>query len=266
MAPITLDLGRVKMLVGVTGSDDVDWRCNCCKRHTSELKPFDKAGNLFDGALLMKIFRPALPHNEFVDKIYDEFFRNCPPEKDFQKAEEKLVQRYGAKKANFIIDYAMGSGCIGSSWECRDCIVLDGYEFDERRLDSWAPPEKCDCCGRHLGELSPFTEGDPVMDYFKGKRLARRYRPDAPPTGELNKMIDEFFGNCITYEDHQEALENFIQKYGEEKALELWTFAFVLDDLFKKSWECKDCIALDTHQYFEKKIAQKSDSGPDSSG
>ena len=152
--------------------------------------------------------------------------------------------------------FVRGGAVVGSSRECSDCICLDEYAFRERYLDSLDPPEKCDCCGRHLGELKPFTEGDPVVSHFKGKLLARRYRPDAPPTEEVNKMMDEFFGNFITYEDHREAYEKLIQKYGEEEAEKLWTFAFFLDCIFKSSWECRNCIVLDTHQYF-KKIMRK---------
>lgn len=220
----------------------------------------------FDGALLLRIYRPTVPRNKVVERIYEEFFENCPTEKDFQKAKEKLAQKYGEKQAEYIINWVHISGSIGSSWECRDCICLDDYEFEERCIYNWKQPERCDCCGRHLDELRPFTEGDPVTDYFNGKLLARRDRPDAPPTEEVNKIMDEFFGSCITYEDHQKAKEKLIQKYGEEEAENLWTFAFFLDGLFKPSWECKDCIVLDTHQYFEKKMAQEPDSGHDSPG
>ena len=245
-------------------------RCHCCGRHLSELKPFGKAGDPlvgdFDGALLLKNFRPDAPHNEVVERIYEEFFGNCHTDQDYQKAKEKLVQKFGEKKAEYIVNWTMISGSVGSSWECRDCICLDDYEFDARHADSLDPPGRCDCCGRHLGELKPFTEGDPVMDYFNGKLLARRERPCAPPTDESNKIMDEFFGDCITYEDHQKAKEKLIQKYGEEEAEKLWTFAFFLDGSFQSSWECTDCIGLDTHQYLEKKMAQEPNSGPDSPG
>jgi len=234
--------------------------CSCCKRPRSELTPF------VEGIFFGKTSRGILPRSRLVQRIYGEFFGKCLTEKDVQEGKGKLAQKYGEKKAEQIINYADFSGCSNSSWECRDCICLDEYDFFWRRLDSKAPPERCNCCGRHLGELKPFTEGDPVMDYFNGKKLARRNRPDAPPTEGVNKMMDTFFGNCITNEDNNEAIEKLIQKYGDEEAEKLWTFAFFLDPIFKSTWECKDCIALDTAQYFEKKMAQESDSAHDSSG
>ena len=235
--------------------------CDCCGRPLSELTPFD--GPFIEGALLAEFVRRDAPYNEFVERINVEFFGNCS---DFQKAKEKLVKKYGEEKAKYIINWDIISNSISSSRECRDCIVLDDYEFLERRIDSRDPPKRCECCGRHLGELKPFTEGDPVMDHFNGKLLARRNRPDAPPTEGVNTMMDTFFGNCITYEECNEALEKLFQKLGEEEAEKLWTVAFFLDPIFKSTWECKNCIVLDTHKYFEKKIAQESGSRHDSPG
>jgi hypothetical protein len=253
-----------------TNNHHNEMRCDCCRRPLSELTPFGKAGDPlvgdFDGALLVRKFMEDAPHNAVVERIYDEFFYNCPTDKEFQKAKEKLAQKYGELQAKYIINWVHMSGSVGPSRQCRDCICLDWYEFEERHADSLDTPERCDCCGRHLGELKPFTERDPVMDYFNGKLLARRKRPSDPPADEVNKMMDEFFGNCITYEDRSEALEKLKEKYGEEKAIEIWTFAFFLDDLFRSSWECRDCILLDTNQYYEKKTAQESGSGQDSPG
>lgn len=239
-----------------------DTRCECCGRPWEKLEPFGQVGDKFYKGRLWKIHRPDAPHNEVVERIYDEFFGNCPTEKDVQKAKEKLVQKYGQTIAEHMINWSSGYS-VGSSWECRDCICLDDYAFQERRLDSLDPPERCDCCGRLLGELKPCTEGDPVASHFEGKLLARRMRPEATPIEGVNKMMDEFFGNCITYDDYEEAGEKLIQKYGKEKTHELCTFAFLLGGTFKSSWECKDCIVLDTHQYLEKKMAQESDGGHD---
>ena len=247
-----------------------DGRCDGCGRLLSQLKPFGKAGDPlvgdFDGALLVKKYRAFAPRTTFYETIWDEFFRNCSTASDFQKAEEKLAQKYVGKNANNIIGYIEAASFVSASWECRDCIVLGGCEFAEKSRDYREQPERCDCCGRLLGGLKPFTERDPVARHFNGKQLARRYRPDALPTEEVNKMMDELFGNCITYDDHDEACGKLIQKYGREEALKLWTFAFFLDGSFQSSWECRDCIALDTHQYFGKKVAQQQDSGPDSPG
>jgi len=242
------------------GFEPREWCCDCCGRPQSELTPF------VEGVFFGKTHRQIAPYNSVIEGIYKEFFKDCATDDDYQKSKERLVQKYGEIKAERIVVWIEVYGLISSSYECSDCISMNAYEYRERYLDSEDPPERCDCCGRHLGALSPFTEVDPVMDYFNWKVLARRYRPDAPPTEEVNKMVVEFFGNCITYEDHKKAQDKFIQSYGEEESFELWTFAFYLDDLFKRSWECRECIVLDTHQYFAKKMAQQPDSGHDSPG
>ena len=239
-----------------------EMRCDCCRRPLSELEPFSD----FDGDLLRKTYRPFAPYNGIIHKIYDEFFGKTTTEKDFQKAKEKLTQKYGEERAERIVCWEQFSACVSASLECRDCICLNDDEFYERSIDNLDPPERCDCCGRHLGELKPFTEGDPVASYFKGKLLARRYRPDVPPNEGVNKMMNEFFEKCLTYEDHEKAQEELIQKCGREEAFELYTFAFILDRIFIISWECKDCIVLATAQYFKKKMAQEPDSGHDSPG
>ena len=221
-------------------------RCYCCMRPQSELTPF------IEGVFFGKTHRQIVPYNSVIQGIYNEFYENCATEEDCQKSKDRLVHKYGEKKAEIIVGWIQ-LGQISSSYECRDCISMDAYEYDERYRDSHVPPQSCDCCGRHLGELSPFTEGDPVMDHFNGKLLARRYRPDAPPTEEVNRMMDEFFGTCITYEDHKKAQSKLIKKYGEEKAFKIWTFSFYLDGLFKSTWECNVCIVLDTAQYYEKR-------------
>ena len=63
--------------------------CICCGRPQSELTPF------VEGVFLGKNYRRDAPANEVFDRIYDEFFDNCSTDSDFQKAEEKLVQKYG---------------------------------------------------------------------------------------------------------------------------------------------------------------------------
>jgi hypothetical protein len=232
--------------------------CSICKRPLSELTPFA------NGALLRGKLRRRAPYNKVFNRIFDEFFSNCSTYRQCQKAGKKLIKKYGEERANQIISWVTLTFKLKWCLECRDCVSLDDYESDERFHDGWNPPERCYCCGRHLGELKPFIEGDRVVSFFIGKPLARRYRPDALPTEGVTKVMDEFFGKCITYEDQQKAKVKLIQKYGEEEAENLWTNAFFLadwDDLLKSSWECKDCIGLDTHQYLEKKMAQERDSG-----
>jgi hypothetical protein len=243
--------------------------CSCCGRPLSELTPFGKSGyplkGNYEGQLMLITTRPFVPFYDILETIYYNFTKNCSTDEDFQKAEEKLVRKYGEKKVEFI-KFMIAHICVepDDSLECRDCIVLDDYEYYDRLADRHQP-ERCDCCGRLLGELKPFTAGHPVASHFKGKLLTKRYRPETSVIEDA-KILNEIWGNCITYEDRRNAREKLIPQYGEEEAMVLWIFAFFLLGQFKKSWECTDCIALDSRQYLEKKLAKESVSAHDSSG
>jgi hypothetical protein len=112
-------------------------RCDGCGRHLSELKPFGKAGDPlvgdFDGALLVKSFRPDAPPNEEVDKIWEEFFGECHTQDDYNEAKEKLIQTYGEEKALQLEDYKSASETVGKAWLCRDCIILEDDEYFKKR-------------------------------------------------------------------------------------------------------------------------------------
>ena len=119
----------------------------------SELMPSGVAGDPlvgdFDGALLIKNKRPSGPPPlERVSEVYDEFIENRPAEQDYKTAEEMLVKEYGEEDAEHIIFAVHAYGCVGSSWECRDCIGLDMFEFFEKlgwNLDeyyAWKPGQK----------------------------------------------------------------------------------------------------------------------------
>jgi hypothetical protein len=50
------------------------------------------------------------------------------------------------------------------------------------------PPQdgRCDCCGRHINELSPFGKaGDPLVGDFDGAYLVKRWRAEGPPDGRI---------------------------------------------------------------------------------
>jgi len=86
--------------------------CECCGRHTSELKPFGKEGDPlvgnFDGALIIKTFRPmALPKSE---KELNEL-----PEEDRDLYEQVM-------------------NTISASWECRDCVVLFADDYFKKKF------------------------------------------------------------------------------------------------------------------------------------
>ena len=117
-----------------------DGTCDCCDRRLSELKPFGKAGDPlvgdFDGALLVKRWRPMAPPDEEAERNYEEFFgerdSKCATEADFENAKRMMIEEYGEEETERIILLVHAAGCTGSSWECRDCIVLDVYEYFEK--------------------------------------------------------------------------------------------------------------------------------------
>lgn len=114
-----------------------DGRCNCCGRHISELKPFGKAGDPlvgdFDGAVLIKMYRPAGPYDAESEKAWYEameYFEsigkeNCDPL-------EWMIEKYGDETGRHLYWADQAYSQTGSSWECRDCAVLDTDEYFEK--------------------------------------------------------------------------------------------------------------------------------------
>jgi len=86
-------------------------RCECCRRHVSELKPFGGPGDPlvgdFRGALLVKKWRTIAP------QLTEEQI-------------EELRQKHGDESAEAQEQL---QNTVEPSWECRDCIVLSGDEY-----------------------------------------------------------------------------------------------------------------------------------------
>ena len=114
-----------------------DGRCDCCGRHIRELKPFGGPGDPlvgdFTGAFLVKGYRSCGSYS------YDE-----EAEKAFEEAFEEAMRRYEADgfddPLHWMIEKSLGANedcySVGSSWECRDCIVLDDNEYFEKLKQS----------------------------------------------------------------------------------------------------------------------------------
>jgi hypothetical protein len=107
--------------------------CDCCGRPVRELKPFGGAGDPlrgdFSGDLLVKKKRPAGPRDEAAERIYSEYFREGQTDTGRAIAEKLLILRSGQKQAARIIGTVHAAGCVGSSWECRSCAILDNAEY-----------------------------------------------------------------------------------------------------------------------------------------
>jgi hypothetical protein len=123
-----------------------DGRCEVCGRHISELTPFggpgDPLGAYFSGELLVRSFRTFGPYDEEAEKAEKEF------EEAAQGAPELLddalawfVDKYGEEKGNKLCWSAQAYDCIGASWECRDCFILDDDEYFEKIIQRYLSNE-----------------------------------------------------------------------------------------------------------------------------
>lgn len=111
------------------------------------------------------------------------------------------------------------------------------------------PPSdgRCDCCGRHLSKLKSF--GKPCVGEYDDALLVKRFRWDAPPDEEIDKIMEEFFGACCSSEDYEKARNKLIEKYGQEEAEEMMMYQ-QLSRTASKSWECRDCFYLSTKRFY----------------
>jgi hypothetical protein len=112
-------------------------RCDCCGRHISKLSPFGKASDPlvgdFEGALLVKRWRPGGPYDEEAGKAMQEAER-CYENDGYKDPLGWMINKYGKEKGESLYYTMMLWDQTGSSWECRDCSILDEDEFFIRLL------------------------------------------------------------------------------------------------------------------------------------
>ena len=119
-----------------------DGRCDCCGRHISELKPFGGPGDPlvgdFTGALLIKMYRPHGPYDEEADRALKEA-KGRYKEEGFKDEFEYLNHKHGPEKGEELCHRIQFYSDLRSTYECRDCAVLDDDEFfetyDQRERD-----------------------------------------------------------------------------------------------------------------------------------
>jgi hypothetical protein len=114
------------------------FRCDCCRRHINQLKPFGKAGDPLnedlDGVLLVKTFRSYEQPMDEESKIIREYLRTCSSKSEedsaiAEKTREKLVKKYGEDGAEQVLmTYQLCFPPI-KSWECRDCMCLSDKQY-----------------------------------------------------------------------------------------------------------------------------------------
>jgi len=111
-----------------------DGRCQVCGRHISELTPFGGPGDPlvgdFTGELLVKKFRPDGPYDAEAEEAWKRTKKETNDEDD---PLPWFVATYGKDKGEWLYWAGILNGSIGKSWECRDCAVLDEYEYFEKR-------------------------------------------------------------------------------------------------------------------------------------
>ena len=143
MNKLECEKNNVPVLSSINGEDDLkpmprmiidpppeDGKCQCCRKHVSELKPYDNPEHPeFVGIYLFRTFRRGLPYNEEAERALDEAEQNC---KEGQSPRQWLIEKYGEEKGNDLNIQGNGSSTVSASWECRDCIILDEKEYFEK--------------------------------------------------------------------------------------------------------------------------------------
>ena len=115
----------------------LDNRCECCRRHVDELKPFGGPGDPlvgdFTGQLLVKTFHYDFPEYELPSE-YSGYLK-----KDGAIDEQKFVAKFGQEEYESVINGLAGAwNIISSYWLCRDCILIeDRDEFCKKCYESY---------------------------------------------------------------------------------------------------------------------------------
>ena len=108
-------------------------KCECCGKHTDELKPFGGPGDPvfgdFKGALRVKTWRPMHVPDKEERKLVEKFDEYCSEFGNEGDAVKMLKEKYGEKKGESIWIMISASGSVKSSRECRDCIVLNREDY-----------------------------------------------------------------------------------------------------------------------------------------
>jgi hypothetical protein len=109
---------------------------------------------------------------------------------------------------------------------------------------------RCNCCGKHISDLRPFSVfGNTSGMDIKEVLLVKNVRPQIASIEEIDRILEEVFEGCRSDEDYKKAEEMLVVVFGKEDAEDLLLYANA-SVLVTISWECRECIALDTEVYF----------------
>lgn len=119
------------MLKSSTGPSD--GRCERCRRHFSELKPFGKSGDPLvgnvEGLFFVNINRTLVPYDPESDRLWAEYFDKCQTQDDKEEARKAFIQQFGEEELEQLEWYMYLSCQLERFWLCRDCVILDAWEF-----------------------------------------------------------------------------------------------------------------------------------------
>ena len=126
---------------------------------------------------------------------------------------------------------------------------------DKARININPPPEdfSCDCCGRHISELTPFGKaGDPLVGDFDGALLVKKHRPQGPYNEQAEKAFIHV-EKILEEEGHagEDPEDWMIKIYGKEKGQQYLNAVYAYGCI-GSSRECRDCAILDEDEYFER--------------
>ena len=107
-------------------------KCYRCGKPVSELKPFGGAGDPlngdFTGLKLVKTFRSMDEGCEIADDTRQLYDKICSEYKHVDGAAEDNIPELEKIYSKEVVDAAFFfdqiASTVGSSWECRDCIIL----------------------------------------------------------------------------------------------------------------------------------------------
>ena len=123
-------------------------------------------------------------------------------------------------------------------------LVAISCEEESKPNRGFRPPPdngRCQCCGKHIGELHPFLSivGHDSELANEAALLIEKFRPLAPPDRKIDRIVKDFFGD-LHYGDEgfEEAERRLIEAYGETRADEFLSYTSAAS-AFISSWECR---------------------------
>jgi hypothetical protein len=142
--------------------------------------------------------------------------------------------------------------CTEGSCCKKYCELSPGF------LNNLPADGRCNCCGKHLSELKPFSVmSEASKPGLEEVLLVKNVRPLAPLNKQLDRTLKEFFGDCLNAEDEEIAEERLIEVFGSKFADDLRSY-YDASTLAISSWECLECLSLDNETFLAMCVSRES--------